>query len=182
MPAPKLSGKWGLLLLKVITVSFDKPDNQEISKLTSPNNPSRAEPYSVEPKGRAFALQIVVAQLAFSCVLSLFGLVFSSQVAIAILLGGMICSSANTWLAIVAFRPALGKPPGEMLAAFYVGEIGKFVVTALLFLVVFTQFALFKQPIYALLIFVAYVLVQSMAWVYPLARSWLFKNKGARRG
>ena len=80
------------------------------------------------------------------------------------------------WLAIVAFRPALGKPAGEILVAFYVGEIGKFVVTALLFLVVFTQFSLFKQPIYALLIFIAYALVQSMAWVYPLARSRLFKN------
>jgi ATP synthase protein I len=164
------------LLLKVITASFDKPDNQETSKLTSPTHSSRPVPDYKEPKGRAFALQIVAAQIVASCVLSLLGLVFSSQVAIAILTGGMICSLANTWLAIVAFRPALGKPPGEILAALYVGEIGKFVVTALLFLVVFTQFSLFKQPIYALLIFIAYALVQSMAWVYPLARSWLFKN------
>ncbi len=149
---------------------------QEKSKLTSSNSPSRAKPNSVEPRGRAFALQIVAAQVIASCVLSLFGLVFSSQVAIAILVGGVICSLANLWLAIVAFRPGLGKPPGEMLAAFYVGEIGKFVVTALLFLVVFTRFSLFKQPTYALLIFIAYVLVQSMAWVYPLARSRLFKK------
>ncbi len=144
--------------------------------MTSSNSPSRAEPYSVEPRGRVFALQIVAAQVVASCVLSLVGLVFSSQVAIAILVGGVICSLANLWLAIVAFRPALGKPPGEILAALYVGEIGKFVVTALLFLVVFTQFSLFKQPIYALLIFIAYALVQSMAWVYPLARSRLFKH------
>lgn len=144
--------------------------------MTSSNSPSRAKPYSVEPRGRAFALQIVAAQIVVSCVLSLLGLVFSSQVAIAILVGGVICSLANLWLAIVAFRPALGKPPGEILAAFYVGEIGKFVVTALLFLVVFAQFSLFKQPIYALLIFIAYALVQSMVWVYPLARSWLLKK------
>ncbi len=127
-----------------------------------------------------FALQIVAAQVVASCVLSLLGLVFSSQVAIAILVGGVICSLANLWLAIVAFRPGLGKSPGEMLAAFYVGEIGKFVVTALLFLVVFTRFSLFKQPTYALLIFIAYALVQSMAWVYPLARSRFFKHKSAR--
>lgn|GEM_PF-568843 len=147
--------------------------------MTSSNSPSRA-PCCVEPRGRAFALQIVAAQVVASCVLSLLGLVLSSQVAIAILVGGVICSLANFWLAIVAFRPALGKPPGEILAALYVGEIGKFVVTALLFLVVFTQFSLFKQPIYALLIFIAYALVQSMAWVYPLARSRLFKHKSAR--
>jgi len=150
--------------------------------LTSPANSSRAASRLVEPKGRAFALQIVAAQVLVSCVLALVGLVFGSQVAIVILSGGMICSLANFWLAIVAFRPALGKPPGEMLAAFYVGEIGKFVITVLLFLIAFKNFALFKQPNNALTIFLAYALVQCTAWVYPLARSRLFKNKGARRG
>lgn len=143
--------------------------------MTSPANPSCAE-----PKGRAFALQIVAAQVVFSCVLSLLGLALSSQIAIVILSGGMVCSLANLWLAIVAFRPALGKPPGEMLAAFYVGEIGKFVITVLLFLIAFKKFALFKQPNNALLIFLAYALVQCTAWAYPLARSRLFKNKSAR--
>lgn len=139
--------------------------------MTSPTNSSRAE-----PKGRAFALQIVAAQVVVSCVLALVGLVFSNQVAIVILSGGMICSLANFWLAIVAFRPALGKPPGEMLAAFYVGEIGKFIITGLLFLVVFKYIALVQQPTYALLMFAAYVIAQSMAFVYPLARSRLCKR------
>jgi ATP synthase protein I len=94
----------------------------------------------------------------------------------------MICSLANLWLAIVAFRPALGEPPGEMLAAFYVGEIGKFVVTALLFLILFKKFALFRQANNALLIFLTYALVQCTVWAYPLARSRLFKNKSARQG
>jgi ATP synthase protein I len=143
--------------------------------LTSPTNSSRAE-----PKGRAFALQIVVAQVTVSFVLALMGLVFGSQVAIVILIGGMICSSANLWLAVIAFRPALGKSPGNMLAAFYRGEIGKFLVTALLFLVVFKYVAAARQPSYALLIFLAYALVQCTAWAYPLARSWLFKSQNAR--
>lgn len=150
--------------------------------MTSPTNSSRAAPRHIEPKGRAFALQIVAAQVVVSCVFALIGLVFSNQVAIVILYGGMICSLANFWLAIVAFRPALGKPPGEMLAAFYVGEIGKFVITGLLFLVVFKYVALVRQPTYALLIFLTYALVQCTAWVYPLARSWLSKSKSARRG
>jgi len=150
--------------------------------LTSPNNSSHAVPYRAEPKGRAFALQMVAAQVLLSCVFALFGWVFNSQVAIVILSGGMICSLANFWLAIVAFRPALGRPPGEMLAAFYVGEIGKFVVTALLFLILFKKFALFRQANNALLIFLTYALVQCTVWAYPLARSRLFKNKSARRG
>jgi ATP synthase protein I len=143
--------------------------------LTNRNLSSRAQSH-VEPRGRAFALEIVAAQVVMSLGLSLLGLPFSKQVAIVILSGGMICSLANFWLAIVAFRPALGKPPGEMLAAFYLGEIGKFVITALLFLIAFKYVALFRQANYALLIFLAYALVQCTVWVYPLARSWLFKS------
>ncbi|WP_229838013.1 ATP synthase subunit I [Cellvibrio zantedeschiae] len=134
-----------------------------------------------EPKGRAFALQIVAAQVVVSVGLSLVALLVSNQAAIAILSGGMICSLANFWLAIVAFRPALGKTPGQMLAAFYVAEIGKFIIAALLFLIAFKKTTLLKQPPYALLMFAAYVIAQSMAFVYPLARSRLLKNKSARR-
>lgn len=147
--------------------------------MTNRNLSSRAHSL-VEPRGRAFALEIVAAQVIVSLGLSLLGLPFSKQVAIVILSGGMMCSLANLWLAIVAFRPALGKPPGQMLAAFYVGEIGKFVITALLFLIAFKYVALFRQAKYALLIFVAYALVQSTVWVYPLVRSRLLKS--ARRG
>lgn len=143
--------------------------------MTSPINPSGAE-----PKGRAFALQIVLAQIVVTCVLSLLGLALSSQVAIVILSGGMICSLANLWLAIVAFRPALGKSPGEMLAAFYTGEIGKFVVIALMFLILFKKFALFRQANYALLIFLTYAVVQCTVWAYPLARAKLLNRKSAR--
>lgn len=148
--------------------------------MTSPTNSSRPGSTYKEPKGRAFALQIVLAQVVVTCVLSLLGLAFNSRIAIVILSGGMICSLANLWLAIVAFRPALGKPPREMLAAFYLGEIGKFVITALLFLIAFKQFALFRQANYALLIFVAYALVQCTVWAYPLARARLLNYKSAR--
>ena len=140
--------------------------------MTSPTNPSHKE-----PKGRALALEIVAAQILATLVLSLVGLNVSFQIAIAILTGGMICSLANTWFAIVAFRPALGKPPGEMLAAFYLGEIGKFVVAAILFLIAFKKLALFKQPLYAATIFITYAVVQSTLWVYPLARSRFFARK-----
>lgn len=143
--------------------------------MTNRNLSSRAQS-PVEPRGRAFAMEIVAAQVVVSLGSSLLTLPFSMQVAIVILSGGMICSLANFWLAIVAFRPALGKPPREMLAAFYLGEIGKFVITALLFLIAFKYVALFRQAKYALLIFVAYAVVQSTVWVYPLVRSRLLKS------
>jgi len=138
--------------------------------LTNRNPSSRVEPLYKESRGRAFALEIVAAQVVVSLGLSLLGFPVSTQAAIAILSGGMICSLANLWLAIAAFRPALGKPPGQMLAAFYSAELGKFVITAVLFLLLFKKTTLFKQPLYALLLFAAYAMVQCSAWAYPLAR------------
>lgn len=129
-----------------------------------------SQPPHREPRGRAFALEIVAAQVVVSFGLSLLGFPVSTQAAIAILSGGMICSLANLWLAIAAFRPALGKPPGQMLAAFYSAELGKFVITAVLFLLLFKKTTLFKQPLYALLLFAAYAMVQCSAWAYPLVR------------
>jgi ATP synthase protein I len=149
---------------------------QEKSKLTNRNLSSRAE-----PKGRAFALEMVAAQIVFSLGLSLIGLAHSTQAAIAILSGGMICSLANLWLAIAAFRPALGKPPGQMLAAFYSAEIGKFIIVAVLFLIAFKKTTLLKQPLNALLMFATYALVQCTAWAYPLARSTFLNIREARQ-
>jgi ATP synthase protein I len=74
-------------------------------------------------------------------VLSVTGLAFNFQTAVSLFLGGMICVAANLWLALVAFRPALGAAPNKMLAAFYVA-----------------------------LAITAYVITQLMAWVYPLLK------------
>lgn len=129
-----------------------------------------------QTQGSRFALQLVAVQIVVTLALSILGFCFSGleiskHVAVAILCGGMICALANVWLALVVFRPALGKPPAQMLTAFYVGEVGKFIITAVLFLIAFKTSTLLKQPFYALLMFAAYMLVQCTAWAYPLARS-----------
>ncbi len=128
-----------------------------------------------EPTGRVFALQIVIAQFVFSGSLGLLGWLFSNQqfknqIAIAILCGGLICALANLWLVVVAFRPALGKPAGEILAAFYLGEAGKFLITASLFFIAFKRLELFKVPGNAFFMFAAFLTVQSTVWIYPLVR------------
>lgn len=122
-------------------------------------------------KGRGFALQTVAAQLLVTLAISALALAINTQVAISLFAGGIICVTANLWLALVAFRPALGAPTQKILAAFYVGELGKFVITALLFLLAFKQIALLKNAPYAATMILAYVLVQAIAWLYPLVRS-----------
>lgn len=122
-------------------------------------------------KGRGFALQTVAVQLLVTLVISALTLAVDNQIAISLLTGGIICVVANLWLALVTFRPPLGASPQKILAAFYVGELGKFVITALLFLLAFKQIALFQSATYAATMILAYVLVQAIAWLYPLVRS-----------
>jgi ATP synthase protein I len=122
-------------------------------------------------KGRGFALQTVAAQLVATLAISSLALAINTQIAISLFAGGIICVTANLWLALVAFRPPLGAPTQKILAAFYVGELGKFVITALLFLLAFKKIALLTHAPYAATMILAYVLVQAIAWLYPLVRS-----------
>lgn len=122
-------------------------------------------------KGRGFALQTVVAQLLATLAISALALAVDHQIAISLFAGGIICVTANLWLALVALRPPLGASPQKILTAFYVGELGKFVITALLFLLAFKQIALFQHAPYAATMILAYVVVQAIAWLYPLVRS-----------
>ena len=122
-------------------------------------------------KGRGFALQTVAAQFLATLAISALALAINIQVAFSLFAGGIICVTANLWLALVAFRPPLGAPTQKILAAFYVGELGKFVITALLFLLAFKKIALLTHAPYAATMILGYVLVQAIAWLYPLVRS-----------
>lgn len=121
-------------------------------------------------KGRGLALQTVAAQGVFTLVAAATGLAISVPIAVSILIGGIIGVTANLWLALVVFRPRLGAPPQKMLAAFYTGELGKFFITALMFLLAFKQIGFFKEAAYAAIMILAYVMVQVITWIYPLLR------------
>jgi ATP synthase protein I len=108
--------------------------------------------------------------------ISALGFAISKQIAFSLFAGGIICVTANLWLALVAFRPRLGAPPQKMLAAFYTGELGKFVITALMFLLAFKQIGFLKEAAYAATMILAYVMVQAIAWLYPLVRSHLGRH------
>ncbi len=121
-------------------------------------------------KGRDTALQTVAAQLVLTLVAAATALAINYSIAISILIGGIIGVTANLWLALVVFRPALGAPTQKMLTAFYVGEFGKFIITAVLFLLAFKQIGFLKEAAYAATMIMAYVMVQVVAWIYPLMR------------
>ena len=125
---------------------------------------------SPQGKNRRYALQLVALQGLIALGMSALSLLLGFTIAISVLIGGIICVLANLWLALVVFRPGLGAPLGKMLGAFYLGEIGKVVITALLFLIAFKKIALFKDPLHALSLLLGYVIAQAVVWIYPLLK------------
>ncbi len=121
-------------------------------------------------KGRGFALRTVAVQLLATLAISSLALVANNQIAISLFAGGIIGVAANLWLALVVFRPQLGAPPQKMLSAFYTGELGKFVITALMFLLAFKLIGFLREAAYAATMILAYVMIQVVAWIYPLMR------------
>ncbi len=121
-------------------------------------------------KGRGLALRTVATQMVLTLVVAAAALAISVPIAVSILIGGIIGVTANLWLALVVFRPRLGAPPQKMLAAFYTGELGKFVITALMFLLAFKQIGFLKEAAYAATMILAYVMIQVVTWISPLLR------------
>jgi ATP synthase protein I len=88
------------------------------------------------PDLRRVAYGLVLAQLILTVVVALVSLVFwNRSVALSAAIGGGIGVAANLVLALVAFRKQ-GRTLAQMVSAFYVGEIAKFAVTIVLFVVV----------------------------------------------
>lgn len=121
-------------------------------------------------KGRGLALRTVATQMVLTLVVAAAALAISVPIAVSILIGGIIGVTANLWLALAVFRPRLGAPPQKMLAAFYTGELGKFVITALMFLLAFKQIGFLKEAAYAATMILAYVMIQVVTWISPLLR------------
>ena len=115
--------------------------------------------------GRAYAFRAVIIQLLLTLLMSALSVALNHQIAISFLLGGMIGVSANAWLALVSFRPALGQPGQKMLMAFYLGEFGKWLISILLFLLVYKNIAFIKEMFYTAMMLLAYVITQIAAWL-----------------
>lgn len=121
-------------------------------------------------KGREFAVNIALVQIVVTLVLSAVGFVANWQAAASLLSGGSISVLATTWLAAMAFRPPLGASPQHIVASFHVGALGKFVITAVMFVLAFLQLEFLQEFHNAALMITAYAVVQTVSWIYPLVR------------
>jgi F0F1-type ATP synthase assembly protein I len=112
---------------------------------------------------RLLGLQLIVALLLGSAVF-----VFSVEAALSCWVGGAIAIVANGWMALVVFRPRAASSPQSLLISLYVGEMGKLLFVMAFFALAFKELSLLREPRNALVMFVAFLLVQAAMWLWPL--------------
>ena len=111
-------------------------------------------------------VSILLAQVvAGAAVAAGFGLWQGRIAAVSALLGGAIAVVPNAFLAARLLAPAAGTSAKRLLRAAWLGEIGKLVLTALLFAVVFVS----VRPLSAIAVFGGFIGAQLVIFGAPLA-------------
>ena len=117
-------------------------------------------------RGAAIARAVCLAQLGILAVASgLAGAIWGRAEAIAALYGGLVALLPTAYFAYRVFAKRRTQDPGLMLGAFYLGELGKIGLTALLF---WLGVVLFAKQFLALMVTYAACLL-----AYWLVLAWL---------
>lgn len=113
---------------------------------------------------RPAVYRVVLAQLLTTLCLTLFLLPMGAAHATSAFLGGLACAIPNAYLVWKAFRYRGANAAQKIARSFYQGEAGKFALTMLAFVLIFTL----VKPVEPLSLFGAFVLVQAVNWFTPL--------------
>ncbi|WP_252177786.1 ATP synthase subunit I [Endozoicomonas sp. 4G] len=108
--------------------------------------------------------RVVLAQLLATASLALLLLLLGKSYAISALSGGLACSIPNAYLVWKAFRYRGASAAQNIARSFYQGEAGKFALTILAFILIFTLI----PSIDPLALFGAFALIQAVNWLTPL--------------
>lgn len=110
-------------------------------------------------------VSILLAQVALSGAVAAGLAVWQGQIAaVSALLGGVIAVVPNAFLAARLIAPHAGASAKRLLRAAWLGEIGKLVLTALLFAVVFAS----VRPLSAAGVFAGFIAAQLAIFGMPL--------------
>jgi ATP synthase protein I len=87
--------------------------------------------------------------------------------AYSVLLGGLISIVPNGYLASLAYRCPGARAASDVAGSLYRGEVGKFILTAVMFALVFVM----VKPLSAPALFTAFILTTVLNWVLVLRMS-----------
>lgn len=114
------------------------------------------------PFFKIYASQFIVLVLVTA------GLHFVNHtMAYSVLLGGLISIVPNTYFALLAFRYSGARAANDVAKSLYLGEVGKFVLTATLFACVFVL----VKPLIVAPLFAAFIAMMVLNWVLVLRLS-----------
>lgn len=82
-------------------------------------------------------------------------------------LGALLCWLGSAYFAWKAFQQGGARASKQILGSMYKGLIGKFVIIAVGFIIIFSS----VKPIQMEALLAGFVLVQVMAWFYPMLAS-----------
>ena len=119
-------------------------------------------------QARVSARKLLLCQFIAALIVAiLFAYFQGSLAAVAAANGGMICVLANAYFSRQAFSVAGAQAAKQIVRAFYMAQLGKIVITVVLFVL-----ALWvgKLPVFPL--FIGYVAAQLAFWCAP----WIFRN------
>ncbi|MBQ0720590.1 MAG: ATP synthase subunit I [Gammaproteobacteria bacterium] len=127
-------------------------------------NSSEKDGSGIKLAFRFILVQLVICLLIVVCTF----IVFDRRMAEAALVGCMINVVASGYFAVVSLKLPKNASPGMILARFYVGEVGKFVIVAVCFGWVFKYLPELIKGRQAIMLFVAFLIAQLAFVVAPL--------------
>lgn len=99
---------------------------------------------------------VVVAQLVLAFFLALFFVFFSVDAAVSAFVGGLCCGVPNSFFVWRVFRYRGVSAARSVVRSFYLGGVGKFFLTVVAFILVFTL----VKTVEVVPLFVAFIVVQ----------------------
>lgn len=130
-------------------------DQLEAGNVDQEQQPDLQKVELLNQASRQQVFRFVMAQLLATLVVAAILLMFDRVVAYSSLVGGLIATLANAWLAIKVFRVKSTVAAESLLTTFYVGEIYKFVFTGAMFIVAFVLI----KPVSAIALLLTYFLI-----------------------
>jgi len=130
-------------------------DQLEAGDVNQVQQPDLQKVELLNQASRQQVFRFVMAQLLATLVVAAILLMFDRVVAYSSLVGGLIATLANAWLAIKVFRVKSTVAAESLLTTFYVGEIYKFIFTGAMFIVAFVLI----KPVSAIALLLTYFLI-----------------------
>lgn len=132
---------------------------QPLSKTAAESTTTTGAELGKPPLGKIVAVQGLVLLVTASVLLLIDQLTASSA-----LLGGLIAIIPNAYFAKWAFRYSGASAADKVAQSFYRGEAGKFILTTVLFALVF----IWVNPINVVVVFVTYIGMMALNWLLAL--------------